>query len=353
MFFSGSSTIGVDIGSSAIKVVEVSQGEQPHIKAMSYATIPFGMVENGVFTNQEAIEQNIKLIMKNMGISPRWKKVVMSVSASNTILRRVVLPNRDDDTMEDIAEQEADQHVQMSADEAYLSWHIYEALPDVSDRSVLFAGCAHEFVDSRLMIAKNLKMSPKVVDCDILSIANLYNHVYPKSRELVCIIDMGASSTNLLLLAEGEYLYSRVLSHGGQQFTAQIAAALQIEPSTAETTKIAASNQDKSALNRISEPLKMIEESLLNELKMSINYFFQNQENQKYGNQINSIFLTGAASKTPGLKQAIKKEICPNTAFLDALSKIPTVGNFSLENHPAGGEIFSVATGLALRDDIE
>ncbi|MDD9951658.1 MAG: type IV pilus assembly protein PilM [Zetaproteobacteria bacterium] len=353
MIYTGRSTLGIDIGTSAIKVVEVSNQSSRKIKSLGLSILPSGVIENGVFIDPKVIREHLIKTLKSMGVSPRWKKAVISVNAANTVLRRVFMPNRDDDTMEDMAEQEADQHVQMSFDDSYLSWHIYDALPDQSDRSVLFAGCAHELVDSRIQLIKGLHMTPKVIDCDVLSIANLYEFLFPKSRELVCLLDMGASATTMILLANGEYQYSRTLPYGGRHFTSHIANTLQIDLTSAEITKIAAANNDQAALNQITHPLQQMLEAFVKELQVSANYFFQNQENKVPDAQIKSIFITGAASRTPGVKSLITQRICTQTDYLNALSYLPKVASLADDKQSSTSEIFSVATGLALRDDID
>ena len=295
--------IGVDIGSSSIKLVELSGSRgNPRLERYAIELLPRGAVVDGNIDDIEAVAEALRRAWRKSGF--RIKHVAMALPAAAVITKRIALPaNLRDDELEMQVESEASQYIPFALDEVSLDFQVLgPAANSTEEIDVLIAASRLEKVEDRVAVAQAAGLKPVVMDIESYALrASVERLIWQLPNEgqgvVVAVFYIGASATALTVMHDGEAIYEREQPFGGQQLTSDIARTYGIPVEEAEQKKRAG---DLPA-NFEAEVLRPFIETTITEVTRSLQFFFTSTPFTR----VDQIMLAGGSAVLPGLPEAL------------------------------------------------
>jgi type IV pilus assembly protein PilM len=220
--------MGLDISSSAIKLLEFGKrGGQVMVESYAVEPLPINAVADKQIVELEVVADAIKRAVARAG--SRTKNVAVAVAGSSVITKIIQMSSTlKDHEMEEQIKAEADQYVPYPIEEVNLDFQVLGASERDSGKvDVLLAACRKEQVDQRVAAIQMAGLKASVVDIEAYALENacqFLTHQMPNEgkNKTVAVIDMGASTTSVLILHNNETVYTRDQAFGGKQLTEDI-----------------------------------------------------------------------------------------------------------------------------------
>jgi type IV pilus assembly protein PilM len=297
--------IGLDISSSSVKLVELSQSSSGELTLERLASEPFekGWIVDGQIEKFDEVADAVRRVVSRSGT--RTRHVVMAMPQSAVITKKIVLPaGLREDEMELQVESEAHQYIPFSLDEVSLDFCVIGPnAASVGDVDVLIAASRKDRVQDRQGLAEAAGLTPVVLDIEShasrLAMARLINALPDQGRDsLVALFEIGADTTSLKVLREEEMLYDRDQSFGGSQLTQLISRQYGFSYEEAEQKKISGELPEDYE----STLLTPFVDSLAHEIGRALQYFFTSTPHHK----VHYVMLAGGTAAMPGLRERVK-----------------------------------------------
>lgn len=245
-FFNGSilPLVGVDISTTAVKMVELSGNSKDGYRLEGYAVAatPKEAVVDGNIAGLEQVSDTVRLAWKLLG--SKEKRVALALPSSAVITKKVMFANnlREED-MEEQVEAEANQYIPFPLEEVNIDFQVLgpaAASPD--EVEVLIAAARKEKIEDRIAAAEDAGLKVTVMDVDTYATEAAYHLVssqFPSSGkdETVMIVDMGATMMHINVLHDNNSVYVREQAFGGTQLTQEIQRRFGLSAEEAEITK--------------------------------------------------------------------------------------------------------------------
>jgi len=296
--------LGLDIGSSSVKIVELADAGAGSMRLERYAIEPIarGAVVDGNIDKIDVVAEAVRRAWRRTG--SRIKNVAMALPASAVITKRIALPgNLREEEMEMQVESEANQYIPFALDEVSLDFQVLGAIPNAPDDvEVLIAASRKEKVEDRMAVAQAAGLTPLVVDVESFAaraaLGRLIDQLPNKGEgQVIAVFYVGANTTSVTVMLDGEAIYEREQPFGGQQLTGDIARAYGISVEDAEQKK---RSGDLPAAYE-TEVLKPFIDSTTTEITRALQFFFTSTPYTR----VDQIMLAGGSSVIPGLPESL------------------------------------------------
>ena len=296
--------IGLDISSSSAKLVELSRSATGDYVLERLASEPFekGWITDGQIEKFDEVVGAVRKLVDKSGTKTR--RVVMAMPQSAVITKRIMLPaGLRDEQLELQVESEANQYIPFSLDEVSLDFCVVGPSPTSGgDIEVLIAASRKERVQDRQGLAEAAGLKPMVLDIEshasLLAMSRVVATLPNEGRDaLVALFEIGAHTTSLKVLREGEMLYDRDQAFGGSQLTTLISRQYGFSFEEAEQKKLSGELPEDYE----SVILTPFVESLSQEIGRALQYFFTSTPHHK----VHYVMLAGGTATLPGLKDNV------------------------------------------------
>ncbi len=342
--------IGLDISSSAVKMVELSGDDKGGYRVERYAieALPRDSVVDGKVVNIEAISESITRAWKRMGATTRF--VAMALPGAAVITKKIILPaNLREQEMEMQVESEANQYIPFALEEVNLDFQMIGPAPSSPDEvEVMIAASRKEMVEDRVACAEAAEpgLKPLVMDVETyaaLSAFELIEKRLPESGrdQIIALVDIGANVTNVTVLRNDQTVYTREQAFGGGLLTQDIMRAYGMSPEEAEGAKRSGSLPD----NYQAEILGPFCENLAQEIARAIQFFFSSSQ----FTQVDHIVLSGGCAVIPGVSDVVMEHTQINTIVANAFEGMSVAARVRAKALESDAPTLLVACGLALR----
>ena len=357
--FSGSSgdqAVGVDIGSSAIKVVEIKK-KAGRIILETYGSVslgPYAEVELGRNTNltSEKITEALKEVLKQSGVTT--KEAALSIPVQASLVFNIDLPPQvKESEIGSIIPTEVRKYIPVPITEVSLDWFLvpqkqpsFEEInnpdlpPPINKKEVLVVAIQNDAIAKYRSIITGSDLSTSFFEVEIFSsIRANFEH----ELSLVLLMDFGASGTKLSLVEFGTVKSFHLINQGGAHISDSIAKSLDIPFTKAEEMK-----KEFGLFENLNE------KSLADTIRIHIDYIFSETNNvllayeKKYDRTISKVILTGGGSLLKGLKEIASNNFKAEVETGYPFSKV-VAPEFLRKVLETNGPEFAVALGLALR----
>jgi type IV pilus assembly protein PilM len=342
------SLIGLDISSSAVKMVELaSDGKGGYrVERYSIEVLPRDIVSDGNIVNLEAASESVRRAWKKLATSTR--DVAIALPASHVITKKIIVAagQREAD-LEVLVESEANQYIPFALDEVNLDFQVVGPAPSSPDEiEVLIAASRKEKVEERVAVAESAGLKPRVLDVEsyaVLAAFHLIEAQLPDGGkgQIIALVDVGANVMNLTVLRNGQQLYVREQAFGGNQLTQDIARLFSMSFEEAETEKRRNNLPEKYEV----ELLRPFLEAMALELSRALQFFFTSTQ----FNQINHIVLAGGCAVLPGVDQVVASRTQINTVMANPFAGMVLSDRVRSNSLLTDASSLMVACGLALR----
>ncbi len=340
------SSLGIDIGTSAIKVIEISSWGQRktlknygELKAATLYAQPFRKFEkNSLSLSSKDIARAIRAIFQEAKISQ--KEATFSLPDFSSFFTHFELPQMTKDEIPDAVQFEARKHIPLSLSEVTFDWQIIEGKPgEKNSLKILLVAVPNEVIHQYQEIANLASLRLLALEAEVFGLIRAVMHEQ-ESRGAVLLLDIGAQSTTINLVYKKKLRVSHSLDIAGDHFTERIAQSLSIDTEKAEEQKIAKGMEDE----KFAAILLPLIDVLLGGIQKVIQDFSK-AENEK---NVEKILLAGGSSKLLGLREYIEKNIAKVTEIARPFQTIfyPPILEKTLKD---SGGAYAVALGMALR----
>lgn len=340
--------LGLDISSSAVKLVELTANGRDGYRVERYAieVLPKDAVSDGNIANLEAVVEAVKRAWKRLGTSTR--NVAMALPASAVITKKIIVPAglREED-LEIQVETEANQYIPFSIDDVNLDYQVLGPAPSVPDEvEVLIAASKKERIEDRVAVAEAAGLKAVVVDVEsfaTLAAFELVERQLPEGgkNQVVALVDVGANVMNLTVMRNGQQVYAREQAFGGNQLTLDISRHYGMAIEEAELAKRSGNLPEGYE----AELLNPFMENLALEVSRSLQFFFTSTQ----FNQVDHIVLAGGCAVIPGIDEVVATRTQFNTLVANPFANMLLSDRVRARNLLADSSSMMVACGLALR----
>lgn len=340
--------IGVDISSSAVKMVELSGNGKDGYRVERYTieVLSKDVVADGNIINLEEASESVRRAWKRMATTTR--NVALALPAASVITKKIILPSgQREEEMEVMVESEANQYIPFPLEEVNLDFQVIGAAPSSPDEvEVLIAASRKEKVEDRVAVAEAAGLKPLVMDVENFATLAAFELVLSQlpdqgKDQVIALIDVGANATNLTVLRNGLQVYTKEQAFGGSQLTQEAARQYGMSYEEAEAAKRANSLPD----NFESELLRPFVENLALEVSRSLQFFFTSTQ----FNQVDHIVLAGGCAVIPGVDEVVATKTQVNTIVANPFAGMAVSDRVRARSLVADASSLMVACGLALR----
>ena len=195
--------VGLDIGSSAVKLVELKLGKGGHFTLLhaGYAPLsPEAIVEGTVMDSSLVVDVAQRLIQEQSIKNPSFG---VSLSGISVAIRKIQVPAMPDAELAESIHWEAEQYLPFDVNEVNLDYMVLGSDADTMD--VLLVAAKKDRIADYTGIIAQLGKVPVLVDVDVFALQNAYEHNYGVAADrVVALVNIGAHIMNVNILARGQ-----------------------------------------------------------------------------------------------------------------------------------------------------
>ncbi len=349
MFFRRTaSLVGLDIGSSAVKAVELDQtGNGYRVSAIGSEPLPPHSIVEGAFRDAPAVAEAIRRVFDRTRIKTR--EVVVSVPGTAVMVKKITMPLMSDDELAESIHWEAAQHIPFDIQEVNLDYQVLQAGSDGIDQGtmelLLVAAKKEHIADCTGVIALAGRV-PVVVDVDAFALQNAFEANYGVDMAgTTVLINAGASAVNVNIVKGGRSLFTRDTSIGGNACTEALQKDLSLTFEDADLLKRGVSAGGVTFEEAV-PTIRAVSENLLQEIEKTIDFF----KSTAVSDHIDQFVLSGGAAGMQGFGTALEHWFELPVSSLDPFRQIAfDTKGVSEDQQREFGSTAAVAVGLALR----
>ena len=340
--------VGVDISSTAIKLVEFSDNgsDRRCVERYTIEPLPKDAVVEGNIAKMDEVADAMRRAWERMG--SRAKYVALALPAAAVITKKIVLPaDLSEDDMEIQVEAEANQVIPFALDEVNLDFQILSAVPnEANDVEVLIVASRKEKIEDRVAVAEAAGLKVLVMDTEFNATQTAYEgmlHVLPEGGkgQTVALIDIGATTMHIMVFVNNIMVYSREQSFGGNQLTLEIQRRYGMSFDEAEKAKRKGDLPENYSL----EVLQPFTEMLAVEISRALQLFFSSTSYIS----VDHVVLAGGCTILPGLDEAVANRTEASTLIANPFVGMTLSARVLAAKLAVDAPALIVACGLAMR----
>ncbi len=355
------SVIGIDIGSSSLKVVQIKK-ERGRAILQTYGELglgPYNKLSIGQIVNMNPSQYASVILdlLKEANISTQ--KGGISIPLKLSLINIIDIPKVDEKEQKNVIELEARKYIPVAISEVTLDYSIIPQLEDSSlefidteneegeeqnksktKDKVLLVAIHNQVLNNYSQIVQDTKLDINFFEVEAFATAR---GSLSAERAPVMIADFGASSVKIYIIDNGTLLSSHTINRGGQDISFSISKGLGIPFDHAEHLKRSLGKTNVAEEAKIRELLNIHEQFIISEIKTVLTTFQKNRNTT-----IAKIILTGGSSLLDGFFDKIQKDFSCEVEFALPFSKLEAPLSLK-ETLKTTGATFSTAIGIALR----
>jgi type IV pilus assembly protein PilM len=334
------SFLGIDIGSSALRIVEIGGwGDRRSLKNYGGIQVdtlyekPFrSFAKNTLLLSTRDIAKALKGVLQEAGIKER--RAVLSISDFSTFFTTLELPPMKEKELPDAVRFEARRHVPLPLSEVILDWQLLEKEKEGGPYRLLLVAVPKEVVHYYEEIARFSGLKLVALEAEVFGNVRAY---VQEEKDPVVLVDIGSHTTTVSVVSEGLLRVSRTIDVGGNSLTERVAKGLSIDSIEAEHLKI------KEGVHlTVGNVLPVVDLIGIETRKVLEGFARQDKARAR------KIVLSGGSARLPGFREYIEKEFERRTEISAPFSNMlypPLLEEVLKEIGPS----YAVAAGMALR----
>ena len=349
MFFSRTkSLVGLDIGSSAVKAVEVHQTASGYkVAAIGSEPLPPDSIVDGAIIDGGVVADVIREVFERNNI--KTKGVVASLSGNAVIVKKIILPLMSDEELAESIYWEAEQYIPFDIQDVNIDYQVLEASAVDANRgtmAVLLVAAKKDKIADYTGVISQAGRVPVVVDVDAFALQNAFEVNYGiDMARVVVLVNAGASTININIIEGGQSLFTRDISIGGNAYTEALQKELSLTFEDADLMKRRLP-VDGTSVADADAIIRTVTENLLLEIEKTFDFFKATAASDR----IDQLILSGGAARIDGFAHAFEVRFdLPVSAFDPFRQVALTTKKLSEERRQDLIPTAAVAVGLAMR----
>lgn len=343
-FGGGKSSVGLSIGASSIKVVELKKKNKKWI-IVKYGSV---LLDEAIGDHREIshgtpIVSAIQYALKQAGITQ--KEVCSAIVGSGLIIKNLIVTVSNMKELQDQVFWEAEQYIPYDITEVVIDFQVI-GQPKGDQVEVILVAVKKDFLEQYLSVIQQAKLTPKIIDTELFALQNTFETNYAFSAaEAALLADVGAISTKIVICGNGIPYFTKDAPFGGVVVTHDIQKELNLpRPQDAEALKVSANlpQEVRDVLGRSGQNLAV-------EIKKAVDFYTASS----LGPPVTKIFLSGGASRMENITRQVRDMTSIPCEYLNPFLEV------GVEIPKFDGDIASISNeavipvGLAIRAGAE
>jgi len=341
--------VGLDIGSSAVKAVELKPaGKGFRVVALASEPVPPDSIVDGAIIDGAAVADAIRRLFQNKAF--KTKEVAASLSGNAVIVKKISLPVMTEAELSESIYWEAEQYIPFDIQDVNIDYQILDpgTGPDSKGTmDVLLVAAKKEKIADYTGVIAQAGRVPVVVDVDAFALQNAYeiNYGLDDPQAVTVLLNAGASAININILSGDQSVFTRDISVGGNAYTEAVQKELNLPFESAEQLK-KGEPVDGHTFEEARPILQAMTENVLLEIQKTFDFFKASATSDR----IDRVLLSGGASRVDGFQKALEDRFATVIEPFNPFQKVAfDPGKLGIANPEAVLPATAVAVGLALR----
>ncbi len=340
MAFGKKSSIGLDIGSSYLKVVQLKDTKGGYeLELFDIVPLPPELIVDGSIIDSLRLVDSLKELMRKAKL--KTKDAVISIAGhSSVIIKRVTLPEMSEEELSESIKFEAEQYIPFDIDEVNLDFQILGPKEEPGNMDVILVAVKKDIINEYISVVKEAGFNPLIVDVNSFALENIYEINYEiEPDKNVAIVNIGASTINMNVLNSGVSVFTRDSAVGSNLHTEALQREFNLTYDAAERLKQGDPVENVSAEDALAV-LENVSEEIIGEVSRSFEYFPED---------ISEVILSGGCTFVRDFTRLLAEKVGIEVKVIQPFKNIRVPKQFDITYLEEIGPIAAVAAGLALR----
>jgi len=350
--------VGLDIGSHAIKLVEIEDSKKGRIlKNFGIIGLPQDAIVEGAIKEMEIVSSAIKTLYKNLKI--KNKNVVTSISGYSVIVKKISIQKRGEAELDASIQDEAEQYIPFDINDVNLDYEILTPPGEEGDEKkgegdkaekglmdVMLVAAKKDIVEDYVSLLHLTGLSPAILDVDAFALQNAFELSAENISGCYALVNVGAEELGINAIKNGVSIFTRDSSYGGYQINEAIMSKFDVSYEEAEKIKLGGTKIDHKDRGALEEVFTSVISGWVNEIKRALDFLATTYPDES----IEKIVISGGSCRFPGFQK-----------YLELETEIPVVELNPFGNLQVNDKMFdpkyltymapqaAIAVGLALR----
>lgn len=335
-------TLGLDIGSGFIKLLEVDHSsDQPEVTRVEVRPVPPDAIVEGEVMDYGSLVSVLQEMVP--GGLPKHSRVHAAVGGHDVIIKPIRMERMSEQDAREVVKWEAEQHVHFDIGSVEIDFQILDPEGSGEQMEILLVAAKRDLLDSRTALLSEAGLPPSVMDVEPFAIHNAFAVNHPEAMTgIAALVNVGHEATNVNILEEGNPVLTRDLPFG----TRRIRESIQKQH--------ALSAREADDLLRSTVPSAVLQEaveSAADQVALGVERAAAFLMTRQSGGGLGRVYLSGGGGALLGFADALGKRLGIRVDLVHPFDRIPVrpgaAGEFDLEQ---GAPMLLLALGLALRE---
>ena len=346
------SLVGLDIGSSSVKVCELQQigkGGQTRyrLQKLGRVALPPDAIVDGDIMDSNAVASAIRQVMAEQKI--KAKDVAISVSGQQVMVKKVTFPLMSQAELAESVRWEAESFFPagQGLDSYALDYYLIEERAADGNMDVVLVACRKDKLEAYVSCVAQAGCSPKVVDVDVFALQNAYeaNTMGGGRDEVVALVNMGATFTNLTMMVGGKSVFWRDMAWGSSRYSEKLMEDWGVTREGAERLKRNQASEGHEP-DEIHPSINAVSDAFADELSRTLDFF----KSSFKVDRLDRVLVSGGGSMVHGLMDVLSDRLRVSVDRFNPFQLVDIDGRTEdpMTVREIGGGA-TVAVGLALR----
>jgi len=336
--------IALDIGSTFIKLVQL-KGAGKNFSLVKFGMVPLPpeVIVEGAVMDANRVSEAIKELLASQKV--KNKEVVLSVSGSSVIIKRVSIADMTEEELAESIKWEAEQYIPFSIDDVNVDFQKLGAGAAEGQADVLLVAVKKDKINDYVNLVKDAGLEPVVVDVDAFALANMYELNYEVEGGITALLNIGASVMNINILRDGTSIFTRDITVGGNRYTEALQRDASLSYEDAERIKRGGSvgGADREQVSGI---LATVTEDIVGEIQRSFDFF----RSTTGSDRVSRVLVAGGCAKIPEFTRILSERLEMPVDVLNPFKNIKVdPKQFDAASISESAPLAAVAVGLAMR----
>ena len=311
--------VGLDIGSSAIKAVELKAGgkggDEYQLVNIGIEPLPPEAIVDGAIMDAGAVIDAIQRLFQAQKI--KTTDVATGVSGNAVIVKKISLPQMSQEELAESIHWEAEQYIPFDIQDVALDYEVIEGGAG-GNMDVLLVAVKKDKISDFTSAISQAGRNAAVVDVDVFALQNCYEINYGiDPGRVVALLNVGASIMNINIIKGGTSIFNRDIAVGGNQYTDAIQKDLNLSFDQAEALK-KGERVDGAAPENLHPILQVVSENIAMEIQKTFDFFRATSSEDR----LDRIFLAGGTSKVQGLRDLLAEKFEAGVEMLNPFNSV-------------------------------
>ncbi len=340
--------VGLDIGSSAIKVAQLKESKGRYfLQKFGVKPLEPEVIVDGTVMDEGRVVSAIQELFEEANV--KNKHVAISISGHAVIVKKISLPPMPDEELEGQVKLAAEQYIPFDINEVNIDFHVLPSdgsEDQQGEMPVILVAAKKDKINELTELVKAAGLIPMVMDVDAFAVENMHAINYPMAQEeTTALVNLGASVMNVNIIRAGSSLFTRDIPLGGNRYTEAIQREIGISFEEAEEGKKKDRGVDSDGMS-LSGVMDSVNAEVASEIARTVDYFKTSAANA----ELSRVLVCGGVARAKGLIQQLADRMQLPVVMADPFAEIDITGcDIEPDVLADFGPSAAVGVGLALR----